>query len=85
MKFDLKFQNGTKETFTIISAVVDEMEDSAVVETVENGAMVISKMDQPEVWKNFVKDQKYKDAKIQADLRKPARMAEIAQMEIENQ
>jgi len=66
---------GKEETLTIISVEKTPEENSAVLETVENGAMVISERDTPELWKQVVKLKKYSDAKIAADLLIPEKNA----------
>lgn len=67
------YANGHERTLTIISIEKTPQEDSAVVQTVESGAVVISRMDWPEVWAQFDKRPEFAAAKAMAD----ARLAEI--------
>lgn len=62
-------KEGHAYEINVISCVVSPHEDSAVVETVEHGAMVISRMDYPKTWDNFIKKTMYQTAKVIADVK----------------
>ena len=45
-------------------------EDSAIINTVDDGDMVIHRADWPDVWDNFIKKAMYQDAKAIADVKR---------------